>query len=133
LACFLGDHNVSTLKGRPKRQCAPNMPAHSWPLRHITLECVFIQTFCPPFSFHVWDIHLGLHTLCPLGYWSLVPNICIEIQAHKVRGNKRNSLPARTKKYWFLTVAIQEGDVGEPILTQLPNLHEKKVSVHCVG
>jgi len=56
----------------------------------------------------------------------------LQIQAHKVGGNKRNSLPARTKKYRFSTVAIQEGDVGEPILTQMPNLHEKKVVVRMV-
>jgi hypothetical protein len=55
-----------------------------------------------------------------------------QIQGHKVEGNKRNSLPARTKKYRFSTVAIQEADVGEPILTELPNLHEKKVAVRMV-
>ncbi len=50
----------------------------------------------------------------------------LQIQAHKVGGNTRNSLPAWTKKYWFSTVAIQEGDVREPILTQLPKLHAKE-------
>jgi hypothetical protein len=52
--------------------------------------------------------------------------LVLQIQAHKVGGNTRNSLLARTKKYWFSTAAIQEGDVGEPILTQLPKLHAQK-------
>jgi len=37
----------------------------------------------------------------------------LQIQANKVGGNTRNSLPARTKKYRFSTAEIQEGDVGE--------------------
>jgi hypothetical protein len=53
----------------------------------------------------------------------------LQIQAHKVGGSKRNSLPARTRKYRFSTLAIEEGDVREPILTQLRNLHEKEVAV----
>jgi hypothetical protein len=32
----------------------------------------------------------------------------LQTQAHKVGGNRRNSLPARTKKYWFSTAAIQD-------------------------
>jgi hypothetical protein len=51
----------------------------------------------------------------------------LPIEAHKVGGNTRNSLPARTKKYWFSTAAIQEGDVGETILTQQPKLHAKEL------
>jgi hypothetical protein len=31
----------------------------------------------------------------------------LQIQAHKVGGYKRNSFPARTKKNWFSTAAIQ--------------------------
>ncbi len=50
----------------------------------------------------------------------------LQIQAHKVDGNTRNSLLSRTKKYWFSTGAIQEGDVRKPILTQLPKLQAKK-------
>jgi hypothetical protein len=35
----------------------------------------------------------------------------LQIQAHKVGGNTRNSLPARTKKYWFYPAAIQDKKV----------------------